>query len=74
MKNNDELEFKLKEELWIGRKPCPFCGEDKPNMWFFEGQYRITCPKCFCILNRCSKSELVQAWNSRPPAEREKTQ
>ena len=59
----------MTEEL----KPCPFCGNKKPQTWWDwttpkgknEG-FNIICNQCeqACV-NRIYKHEAIQAWNGR---------
>jgi Lar family restriction alleviation protein len=46
-------------------KKCPFCGGRNLERQWTEAAYMIACNKCDFEMFKSSKSEAIQAWNTR---------
>ena len=51
-------------------KPCPFCGNDKPDVGEYAVDYeayqwQVVCPKCHTVKAGDSERNAIRNWNER---------
>lgn len=63
----------MQEEL----KPCPFCGDENPEMIIIDRQGYVSCPTCSVRTAGCFEpfdnvalvARIMKQWNTRAEAE-----